>query len=38
VAVMVAAKHSTPENTLKQAIIPLHPGAERYFRETGFLK
>lgn len=37
-AVMVAAKYSTPENTLKEAIIPLHPGAEKYFREKGFIK
>lgn len=38
VAVMVAAKVSTPENTVKQNIIPLHPGAEKYFREKGYLK
>jgi len=37
-AVMVAAKSSTPENTVKQSIIPFHPGAERYFREKGYLK
>ncbi len=38
VAVMQAAKSSTPENTLKYATIPLHPGAEKYFREKGYLK
>jgi hypothetical protein len=37
-AVMVAAKSSTPENTTQQTIIPLHPGAEKYFREKGYLK
>lgn len=37
-AVMVAAKASTPENTVRQAMIPLHPGAEKYFREKGYLK
>jgi TRAP-type uncharacterized transport system substrate-binding protein len=37
-AVMVAAKASTPENTIKQSILPLHPGAEKYFREKGYLK
>jgi len=38
VAVMVAAKSSTPENTIKQSILPFHPGAEKYFREKGYLK
>jgi len=37
-AVMVAAKSSTPENTIKQNILPFHPGAEKYFREKGYLK
>jgi TRAP transporter TAXI family solute receptor len=37
-AVMVAAKSSTPENTLRQMVLPLHPGAEKYFREKGYLK
>jgi TRAP transporter TAXI family solute receptor len=37
-AVMAAAKYSTPENTLRQTVLPLHPGAERYFREKGYLK
>jgi len=35
---MVAAKSSTPENTIKQNILPFHPGAEKYFREKGYLK
>lgn len=38
VAVMAAAKFSTPENTIREAVIPLHPGAEKYFREKGYLK
>jgi len=38
VAVMAAAKSSTPENTIKQATIPFHPGAEKYFREKVYLK
>lgn len=29
------AKETTPENTLQQSIIPLHPGAIRYYRERG---
>ncbi len=37
-AVMVAAKSSTPENTIRQAVLPFHPGAEKYFREKGYLK
>ena len=36
VAVMAAAKESTPENTIREAIIPLHPGAQKYFSEKGF--
>ncbi len=31
------AKQLTPENAIKTAI-PLHPGAEKYFREVGVLK
>ena len=38
VAIMPAATASTPENTIRYAVIPLHQGAERYFRETGYLK
>jgi TRAP transporter TAXI family solute receptor len=37
-AVMAAAKFSTPENTIRQTVLPLHPGAEKYFREKGYLK
>lgn len=29
------ARFTTPENTLKQAVIPLHPGTVKYFREIG---
>jgi TRAP-type uncharacterized transport system substrate-binding protein len=38
VAVMTAAKLSTPENTIRYNILPLHSGAEKYFREKGYLK
>jgi len=38
VAVMVAARSSTPENSVRQAVLPFHPGAEKYFREKGYLK
>ena len=27
--------HHTIENTIAQAVVPLHPGAARYFREQG---
>jgi len=37
VKIMPAAKQSTPENTVKQAVIPVHPGAERYFREKKYV-
>lgn len=37
-AVMAMARFSTVENTIRQAIIPLHPGAEKYFREKGYIK
>lgn len=30
-----AAKDTVPENILKNTIIPLHPGAVRYYREVG---
>lgn len=33
-----AAKGLTPETALKGLSVPLHPGAEKYFRETGILK
>lgn len=33
-----AAKAIKPENALKGMPVPLHPGAERYFREAGILK
>ncbi len=29
------ARFTTPENTLKQAVIPLHPGTVKYFKEIG---
>jgi len=29
------ARFTTPENTLKQAVIPLHPGTVKYFKELG---
>ena len=38
VGIMSAAKESTPENTIRESIIPLHPGVEKYFREKGYLK
>ena len=33
-----AAKGITLENAVKGLPIPLHPGAERYYREVGVLK
>lgn len=33
--VYTGASWTTPENTLEFAIAPLHPGAVRYFQETG---
>lgn len=35
---IAVAAQSTPEATIRHTIIPLHPGAERYFRESGHLK
>jgi hypothetical protein len=32
------ANVSTPEITIQEAIIPLHPGAEKYFQEIGVMK
>ncbi len=29
------ARFTTPENTLKQAVAPLHPGTVKYFKEIG---
>jgi hypothetical protein len=29
------AKYTTPENAVKHAVIPLHPGAIRYLKERG---
>ena len=29
------AKYTTPENAVKHAVIPLHPGAIKYFKEKG---
>ncbi len=29
------ARFTTPENTLKQAVAPLHPGTVKYFKELG---
>ena len=38
VRTVAVAKQSTPENTIRNTVIPLHPGAERYFREAGHVK
>lgn len=35
IAIHHFANFSTPENTLEHAVIPLHPGAIRYFEEIG---
>ena len=32
------AKDLTPESALKGLSVPLHPGAEKYFKETGIMK
>ncbi len=32
------AKDLTPETALKGLSVPLHPGAEKYFKETGIMK
>lgn len=36
--VHVQGKNITPQNALQSVSIPLHPGAEKYFREKGILK
>ena len=36
--VHVSAKEMTPETALKGIPIPLHPGAEKYFKEIGIVK
>jgi len=33
-----SAKDMTPETALKGASVPVHPGAERYFKEIGVMK
>jgi len=38
VDIVPAAVQSTPEHTIRHAVIPLHPGVEQYFREHGYLK
>jgi len=35
VAVYAGAKESTPENTIASAVVPLHPGVIKYFKEIG---
>lgn len=35
VDVYVGAKNTTPENTIKNAVAPLHPGVIKYFKELG---
>jgi hypothetical protein len=37
-SIHVAAKEMTPESALKGLSVPLHPGAEKYFKEAGILK
>jgi TRAP transporter TAXI family solute receptor len=37
-SIHVSAKELTPESALKGLSVPLHPGAEKYFREAGILK
>ena len=37
-AIRSSAKDMTPETALKGLSVPLHAGAEKYFRETGILK
>lgn len=37
VDIVPAAAQSTPENTIRHTVVPLHPGVERYFREKGYL-
>jgi TRAP transporter TAXI family solute receptor len=38
VDVVPAAKQSTAENTIQHAMVPLHPGVARYFRESRFIE
>jgi TRAP-type uncharacterized transport system substrate-binding protein len=33
-----SAKDMTPETALKGASVPIHPGAEKYFKEIGVMK
>lgn len=37
-SIHVAAKALTPESALKGLSVPLHPAAEKYFKEVGILK
>jgi len=37
-AVHRAAKETTPQNALKGVAVPLHPGAEKYYKEIGVIK
>jgi TRAP transporter TAXI family solute receptor len=37
-SIHVSAKELTPESALKGLSVPLHPGAEKYFKEAGILK
>jgi len=37
-SIHVAAKALTPESALKGLSVPLHPSAEKYFKEVGILK
>ena len=38
VAAHGAAKLINKENAAKQPPVPLHPGAEKYYREAGLIK
>jgi len=38
VTAMAKAKYMDPKDPFKSVTIPLHPGAEKYYREIGFLK
>ena len=37
-SIHVSAKELTPDTALKGLSVPLHPGAEKYFKETGIMK
>ena len=37
-AVHIAAKQTIPENAMKGIAVPLHPGAEKYYKEIGLIK